>query len=193
MSEEISDSSENVEEQAPEGDFKWYVVHTLSGQERKVKQNLESRIEVEEMGKLIRRVVVPTENVSEVKSGKKRISTRLFFPGYVMVEMIMDELTWHFVKSTTGVLRFLGDKEPLPLSDAEVENMLAAMEQKQEKVKPKVLFEIGESIKVTEGPFVNFNGVVNEIYPDKGKMRVMVSIFGRETPVELEYWQVERA
>ena len=194
MPEEIPVTPENDEEKPkPDGDFKWYVVHTLSGQERKVKQNLDSRIEVEEMGEQVHRVIVPTENVSEVKSGKKRISTRLFFPGYVMVEMIMNDITWYFVKSTTGVLRFLGDKEPLPLSESEVANMLSTMEQKEERVKPKILFDVGESIKVTEGPFVNFNGVVNEIYPDKGKMRVMVAIFGRETPVELEYWQVERA
>ena len=180
------------EAQEPEGDFKWFVVHTLSGQERKVKLTLDSRIEVEEMGSRIIDVVVPTENVSEVKSGKKRISTRLFFPGYVLIKMIMDDETWQFVKQCSGVLRFLGDKEPVPLSPSEVTDILSSMEQKQEKVKPKVLFEVGEAVKVTEGPFVNLNGVVSEIDPDKGKLRVLVSIFGRDTPVDLEYWQVER-
>jgi len=187
MTEKVADDKKKEE------NFKWYVVHTLSGQERKVKTGLDSRVEVEEMGDYISRVVIPTENVSEVKGGKKRISTRLFFPGYVLVEMVMNEITWHFVKTTTGVLRFLGEKEPIPLSEDEVQAVLDSMEQKEEAIKPKVLFEVGESIKVTEGPFVNFSGVVDEVYPDKGKLRVMVSIFGRSTPVDLEYWQVERA
>ena len=171
---------------------KWYVVHTMSGQERKVKANLEARVEAEEMGEFVTRVLIPTENVSEVKGGKKRISTRLFFPGYILVEMEMNERTWHFVRQTTGVLGFLGDKEPIPLLEGEVQEVLGQIEDKKEKVKPKVMFDIGETVKVTEGPFVNFNGVIDEINPEKGKLRVMVSIFGRSTPLELEYWQVER-
>lgn len=171
---------------------KWYVVHTMSGQERKVKANLEARIETEEMGEFISRVLIPTENVSEVKGGKKRISTRLFYPGYILVEMDLSEKTYLFVRQTTGVLGFLGDKDPIPLPPEEVHEVLAQIEDKKEKVKPKVLFEIGETVKVTEGPFVNFNGVIDEIHPDKGKLKVMVTIFGRSTPLELEYWQVER-
>ena len=170
----------------------WYVVHTMSGQERKVKANLEARIEAEEMGEFITKVLIPTENVSEVKGGKKRISTRLFYPGYILVEMEMADSTWHFVRQTGGVLGFLGDKDPIPLLAEEVQEVLGQIEDKKEKVKPKVMFEIGETVKVTEGPFVNFNGVIDEINPEKGKLMVMVSIFGRSTPLELEYWQVER-
>ena len=172
--------------------LKWYVVHTMSGQERKVKANLEAKVEAEEMGEFIHRVLIPTENVSEVKSGKKRISTRLFFPGYILVEMEMSDKTWHFIRQASGVLGFLGDKEPIPLLDSEVDEVLNQIEDKKEKVKPKVMFEVGETVKVNEGPFVNFSGVVDEVNPEKGKLRVMVSIFGRSTPLELEYWQVER-
>jgi len=164
----------------------------MSGQERKVKANLEAWIEAEEMGEFITSMLIPTENVSEVKGGKKRISTRLFYPGYILVEMEMGDRTWHFVRQTGGVLGFLGDKDPIPLLDEEVQEVLGQIEDKKEKVKPKVMFELGETIKVTEGPFVNFNGVIDEINPEKGKLMVMVSIFGRSTPLELEYWQVER-
>jgi len=171
---------------------KWYVVKAMSGQERKVKSNVEARIQVEELGDFVGRVLIPTENVSEVKGGKKKISTRLFFPGYILVEMDLNERTYHFIRQTNGVLGFLGDQEPIPLKDEEIENILGQIEARKEKVKPKVLFEVGEVVKVTEGPFVNFSGVINEINPEKGKLKVMVSIFGRSTPLELEYWQVER-
>lgn len=172
--------------------LKWYVVKAMSGQERKVRSNIEARIEVEELGDYVGRVLIPTENVSEVKAGKRTITSRLFFPGYILVEMELNERTYHFVRQTNGVLGFLGDQEPIPLKDDEIGDILNQIEAKKEKVKPKVLFEIGEAVKVTEGPFVNFSGVVNEINPDKGKLKVMVSIFGRSTPLELEYWQVER-
>jgi len=171
---------------------KWYVVKAMSGQERKVKSNVEARIQVEELGDFVGRVLIPPENVSEVKGGKKKISTRLFFPGYILVEMDLNERTYHFIRQTNGVLGFLGDQEPIPLKDEEIENILGQIEARKEKVKPKVLFEVGEVVKVTEGPFVNFSGVINEINPEKGKLKVMVSIFGRSTPLELEYWQVER-
>ena len=170
----------------------WYVVKAMSGQERKVRSNIEALIEVEELGEYVGRVLIPTENVSEVKGGKKKITTRLFFPGYILVEMELNERTYHFIRQTNGVLGFLGDQEPIPLKEKEVAGILDQIEAKKEKVKPKVLFEVGEPVKVTEGPFVNFSGVINEINPDKGKLKVMVSIFGRSTPLELEYWQVER-
>jgi transcriptional antiterminator NusG len=177
----------------------WYVVKAMSGQERKVRSNILALIEVEELGDYFGRlsdseyaVLIPTENVSEVKGGKKKITTRLFFPGYILVEMDLNERTYHFIRQTNGVLGFLGDQEPIPLKPEEVAGILDQIEAKKEKVKPKVLFEVGEAVKVTEGPFVNFNGIINEINPDKGKLKVMVSIFGRSTPLELEYWQVER-
>jgi transcriptional antiterminator NusG len=185
---------------------KWYVVKAMSGQERKVRSNIEARIDVEELGDYFGRlpgdkegeeekyaVLIPTENVSEVKAGKKKITTRLFFPGYILVEMELNERTYHFIRQTNGVLGFLGEQEPISLKDDEIADILGQIEAKKEKVKPKVMFEIGEPVKVTEGPFVNFSGVINEINPDKGKLKVMVSIFGRSTPLELEYWQVERA
>ena len=171
---------------------KWYVVQTLSGQERKVKTSLENRVQIEELADLISQVVLPTESVSEVKAGKKRITTRLYYPGYLLVQMELNEKTWHFIRGTSGVLKFLGDKDPTPMAEEEVEDILASLREKKEKVKPKVLYEVGETVKVTEGPFVNFSGVIDEVNPEKGKLKVMVSIFGRSTPVELEYWQVER-
>jgi len=171
---------------------KWYVVQTLSGQERKVKTSLENRIQVEELGDVISEVVLPTESVSEVRGGKKKITTRLYYPGYLLIHMEVNDETWHFVRGTSGVLKFLGDKDPTPMPDEEVEEILASLLEKKEKIKPKVLFEVGETVKVTEGPFVNFSGVIDEVSPEKGKLKVMVSIFGRSTPVELEYWQVER-
>ncbi len=170
----------------------WYVVQTLSGQERKVKTSLEHRVQAEEMTDLISAVILPTESVSEVKGGKKRISTRLYYPGYLLVQMELNERTWHFIRATSGVLKFLGDKDPVPMPEVEVEEILVSLREKKEKVKPKILYEVGETVKVTEGPFVNFSGVIDEVNPEKGKLKVMVSIFGRSTPVELEYWQVER-
>ena len=183
----------------------WYVVKAMSGQERKVQVNIVARIDVEELGAYFGRrppekegeeekysVLIPTENVSEVKGGKKKIAARLFFPGYILVEMELNERTYHFVRQTNGVLGFLGDQEPIPLKEAEIGAILDQIESKKAKVKPKVMFEVGEPVKVTEGPFVNFSGVINEVNPDKGKLKVMVAIFGRSTPLELEYWQVER-
>lgn len=171
---------------------RWFVVQTLSGQERKVKTALENRIQTEELSDQVSEVVLPTESVSEVRAGKKKITTRLYYPGYLLIHMELNEKTWHFVRGTAGVLKFLGDKEPTPMPEEEVEEILISLRDKKEKVKPKVLFEVGEAVKVTDGPFVNFSGVVDEVSPEKGKLRVMLSIFGRSTPVELEYWQVER-
>jgi len=171
---------------------RWYVVQTLSGQERKVKTSLENRTQTEELGEEISEVVLPTESVSEVRGGKKKITTRLYYPGYLLIHMELNERTWHFVRGTAGVLKFLGDKDPTPMPDEEVEEILASLQEKKERIKPKVLFGVGETVKVTEGPFVNFSGVIDEVNPEKGKLKVMVSIFGRSTPVELEYWQVER-
>lgn len=171
---------------------KWYVVHTLSGHEQRVKEALERRRDRENYGDHVSRVLIPTENVSEIRAGKKTISSRKFFPGYVLVEMDVTEESWHFVKSTQGVIGFIGGGKPQPVRENEIDSILFQIEEKKEKIKPKVLFEVGETVRITDGPFVNFNGVVEEINPDKGRLKVMVTIFGRPTPVELEYWQVER-
>lgn len=170
----------------------WYVVHTLSGQEYKVKEALESKIKVGEMEELISQVLIPSERVAEVKGGKKTITARKFFPGYLLVEMILTDETYYFIRHTPGVIGFIGSGSPIPLLEHEIRDILDQIEAKKEKVKPKILFEIGETVKVTDGPFVNFNAVVDEINPERGKLKALVSIFGRATPVELEYWQVEK-
>ena len=179
----------------------WYAVHVLSGQENKVLENIRRRIKTEEMSDFIFEAVVPTERVSEIKRGKKTETTRKLLPGYVMVNMfLLDEeqrlvdRAWYFVKETPGVLGFAGSKDrPAPMRPSEVDNLLAQIRDRDEKVKPKLSFEIGETVKVADGPFQNQNGVVEEIDLERGKLRGAVSIFGRSTPVELEYWQVERA
>ncbi len=171
----------------------WYVVHTLTGQEEKVKLTLESRSKESEAGTLIGQVMIPTEQVSEIRSGKKRISTRKFFPGYVLVEMELTDESWYLVKSVPGVTGFVGaGPRPTALSDGEIHSIQQQAEEKREKPVPKVVFAKGEAVKIIEGPFTNFNGAIQDINPERGKLRVNVSIFGRSTPVELEYWQVEK-
>lgn len=171
----------------------WYVVHTQTGLEDKVKAVLENRIAAKGLSELISKIVIPTEQVSEIRSGKKRVSQRKFFPGYILVEMELTESNFLFIKNTPGVTGFIGlGKKPMPLPQSEVDNILKRSEETQVKPSPKVIFEKGEQVRVTEGPFVNFNGTIDEIHPEKGKLKVSVSIFGRSTPVELEYWQVEK-
>ncbi len=171
----------------------WYVVHTQTGSEDKVKISLEHKIASQGMQETINKVVIPTEQVSEVRSGKKRISQRKFFPGYILVEMELSEATYFLIKSTPGVTGFIGlGKKPMPLPQTEVDNILKRTQDTQAKPSPKIVFEKGEQVRVTEGPFVNFNGTIEEIHPERGKLKVSVSIFGRATPVELEYWQVEK-
>ena len=171
----------------------WYVVHTQTGSEDKVKSALENKIAQSGKNELITKIIIPTEQISEVRGGKKKISQRKFFPGYLLVEMELNEETYLFIKTTPGVTGFIGlGKRPMPLPQAEVENILKRTQETQAKPSPKVMFEKGEQVRVTDGPFVNFNGAVEEIYPEKGKVKVSVSIFGRATPVELEFWQVEK-
>jgi transcriptional antiterminator NusG len=178
----------------------WFVIHVLSGQEQKVHDNLVKRIKTEEMGDLVYEVLIPTERVSEIKRGKKTETTRKFFPGYLIANMhLLDEnnqlvdRTWYFIRETPGVIGFAGTKDrPIPMRDSEVQSMLAQMREREDKVQPKLSFEVGETVKVADGPFQNQSGVVEEIDPERGKLRVSVSIFGRSTKVELEYWQVER-
>jgi transcription termination/antitermination protein NusG len=171
----------------------WYVVHTQTGAEEKVKTTLENRITQEGLQELISKVIIPTEQISEVRSGKKKISQRKFFPGYLLVEMELNEKTFLFVKTAPGVTGFIGlGKKPMPLPQSEVDNILKRTEDTNVKPSPKMVFEKGEQVRVTEGPFLNFNGTIEEVHPEKGKIKVSVSIFGRSTPVELEYWQVEK-
>lgn len=171
----------------------WYIVHTQTGLEDKVKALLESRIAAGGLQDYITKVVVPKEQISEIRAGKKRISERKFFPGYILVEMELNEQTYLFIKKTPGVAGFIGlGKKPTPLPQEELENILKRTEQAQAKPSPKISFGKGEQVRVTDGPFVNFNGTIEEVHPEKGKLKVSVSIFGRSTPVELEYWQVER-
>ncbi|MBU0650860.1 transcription termination/antitermination protein NusG [bacterium] len=172
---------------------KWYVIHTQTGFEARVKEHLDQRIKLAGKEDSISQILIPTENVSEVKDGKKRVSVRKFFPGYVLVEMEMSDENWYIVRNTPGVTGFIGSaNKPTEINQEDIEKILRQSEEKKAKVQPKVAFEKGENIKIIEGPFMSFNGVIEEIYPDKGKLKVMVSIFGRSTPVELEYWQVEK-
>jgi len=173
--------------------MKWYVVHTQTGCEERAKVGLEKRIATTELKKYIGEVVVPTEQVSEVRRGKKCISSRKFFPGYLLIKMEMNNESWYLVKTTPGIAGFIGaGHKPAPLSDKEVDNILKKTEETGAKPSPKTVYEVGEAIQITEGPFANFNGSVMEIHPDRGKLKVSVSIFGRSTLVELEYWQVEK-
>jgi len=172
---------------------KWYVVHTQTGAEDKVKLALDSKIAASEIKECFSQVVIPKEQISEVRSGKKKISERKFFPGYILVEMDFNERSWLLVKTTPGVTGFIGSgNKPSALTSEEVDNILKRTQEAQTKPTPKVSFDIGEAVRVTDGPFVNFNGVIEGVRPDKQKISVSVSIFGRSTPVELEYWQVEK-
>ncbi|RKY30043.1 MAG: transcription termination/antitermination protein NusG [Candidatus Omnitrophota bacterium] len=171
----------------------WYVVHTQTGSEDKVKNFLENKINAEGLQEFISQIVIPTEQISEVRSGKKRISQRKFFPGYILIEMDLNEKTYFYIKSTPGVTGFIGlGKKPMPLPQREVDGILKRTEESTTKPIPKTVFEKGEQVRVLEGPFMNFNGTIDEIHPERGKLKVSVSIFGRATPVELEYWQIEK-
>jgi len=172
----------------------WYVVHTYSGYEQKAKAALEERIRALGKQEKFGEVLVPAEKVVELVKGRKKTSSRKFFPGYMLVNMELDEETWHIVKGTPKVAGFVGDAtSPAPISDSEVQEIAHQMAEGAVRPKPKVLFESGESVKVVDGPFADFNGVVEEVKSDKGKLRVLISIFGRATPVELDFVQVEKA
>ena len=173
----------------------WYVVHTYSQFEKSVQRALTERIQREGMQDKFGQILVPVEEVVELKSGQKSITERKFFPGYVLVEMEMTDDTWHLVKSTPKVTGFLGGSamKPTPISEKEVQNIMQQMQAGVEKPRPKVLFEVGELVRVKEGPFTDFNGSVEDVNYDKNKIRVAVTIFGRSTPVELDFGQVEKA
>jgi transcriptional antiterminator NusG len=171
----------------------WYVVHTYSGYENKVKAALEERIRSFGQEENFSEVLIPSEKVVELVKGEKRTSTRKFFPGYIFVKMELNDETWHIVKNTPKVTGFIGSRtEPTPISDREVEDIVQQINEGVLKPKPKVVFEKGDGVVVIDGPFLNFNGVVDEVRPEKGKVRVLVSIFGRATPVELDFVQVAK-
>ena len=173
--------------------MKWYIVHTYSGFERKVKESLESRVQAFGLQEKIGRVLIPTEPVTEMRGGKKYTTERMFYPGYVLVEMDMDDHVWHVVKATPRVTGFVGTgQQPTPLSDEEVNQIVYRVAVGKDKPKLKVKFEKNESVRITEGPFATFTGVVDEVNEDRETLKVMVTIFGRATPVELEFGQVEK-
>jgi transcriptional antiterminator NusG len=171
---------------------KWYGIHTYSGFENKVRLSLLERIKNQGLEEHFGEVLIPSETVVELKKGEKRTSSRKFFPGYILVNMDLNDETWHVVKETSKVTGFVGGNNPAAITDEEVLKITRRIEEGAEKPRPKVLFEVGETVRVVDGPFLNFSGVVEDVKPDKGKLRVMVSIFGRSTPVELEFMQVEK-
>jgi transcriptional antiterminator NusG len=173
--------------------MQWYIIHSYSGFERKVKESLESRVKAFGLEDKIGRVLIPTESVTEVRSGKKYTVERMFYPGYVLVEMDMDDHVWHVVKATPRVTGFVGTgQQPTPLSEEEVQQIVYKSGESKEKPKLKVKFEKNETVRITEGPFATFTGVVDDVNDERGTLKVMVTIFGRSTPVELEFKQVEK-
>jgi len=173
--------------------FKWYIIHAYSGFERKVRESIESRVQAFGLQNRIGRVMIPTEPVTEIVNGKKRTVERVFLPGYVLVEMDLDNDLWHVIKNTPRVTGFLGTGDkPVALSESEVSSILFRSDVSKEKPRLKIKFEKNESVRITEGPFANFNGVVDEVNEDRETVKVMVTIFGRSTPVELEFGKVEK-
>ncbi len=178
----------------------WFAIHTLSGQELKVRDNIEKRIKTEEMQDYIKEVLVPMEKVVEVRNQKKTVTNRKLHPGYVYIDMVLlDEnrrlldKPWYFIRETTGIIGFVGGERPVSVRRDEMAVIKDQISQSEDSEKPKVNFEVGETIKINDGPFLNFSGAIEEIDPARGKLKVTVNIFGRNTPVELEYWQVEKA
>jgi transcriptional antiterminator NusG len=173
--------------------FKWYIIHAYSGFERKVRESIEGRVQAFGLQNKIGRVMIPTESVTEIVNGKKRTMERVFLPGYVLVEMDLDNDLWHIIKNTPRVTGFLGTGDkPVALSEEEVSSILFRSDVSKEKPRLKIKFEKNESVRITEGPFANFNGVVDEVNEDRETLKVMVTIFGRSTPVELEFGKVEK-
>lgn len=180
-------------------DYRWYAVQTLSNMEGKVKAYIDKFIEVEEMGDFVAEVLMPSEQVTEVKNGRKSTRTRKFYPGYVFVKCrLYDEAgkilqgPWYFIQDTQGVIGFVGGENPVPLKKAEIDRILNQVKESEGRDVPKVAFEVGETVKITDGPFLNLSGQIDEIDFERGRLSVSVSIFGRQTPVDLEFWQVEK-
>jgi len=174
--------------------FRWYVVHTYSGFENRVKVSLQERVAAEGMQDFLSDILIPEEDVVELVSGEKKTSKRKFFPGYILVRMELNDETWHLVKNTPKVTGFLGSKDkPFPVSDSDVDVLITRIDEGTLKPKPKFKFEVGDHVKIIDGPFTNFDGVIDEMKAEKGKLRVIVSIFGRQTPVELDFIQVTQS
>ena len=197
MTEDIASEATQAAEAAPAAaasSKRWYVVHAYSGMEKTVERNLRERIERSEIAHKFGKILVPMEEVVELKNGKKSVSERRFFPGYVLVEMDMDDDSWHLVKHTAKVTGFVGGAKtrPSPISEAEVQKIMNQMQEGVEKPRPKVEWVVGELVRVKEGPFTDFNGAIEDVNYDKSKVRVSVTIFGRATPVELDFAQVEK-
>ena len=194
MTTATSDVPASPESFAPATNKRWYVVHAYSGMEKAVERNLRERIDRSEMKEKFGRILVPMEEVVELKNGKRSVSERRFFPGYVLVEMEMGDDSWHLVKHTNKVTGFVGGAKtrPSPISESEVLKIVSQMQEGVEKPRPKVQWEVGELVRIKEGPFTDFNGSVEDVNYDKSKVRVAVTIFGRATPVELDFAQVEK-
>ncbi len=191
------ENTQNSTEEQQEG--KWYVVHVLSGQENKVKQSIEKLRENEGVDDLVYEVAVPTEKVSDTKRGQKTVVNRKFFPGYILVRMqLYDdegqilERAWYFLRNMQGVMGIVGGERPMPLDDNEVQRIMHQASDSAEAAKPKVSYQVGDSVTVKDGPFENFEGTVQDVDAERGKLQLSVTIFGRSTPLEVEYWQVER-
>src|ERR1700741_2320874 len=194
MTEQTTTPEVTAENVKPASNKRWYVVHAYSGMEKAVERNLRERIDRSELQGKFGRILVPMEEVVELKNGKKSVSERRFFPGYVLVEMEMDDDTWHLVKHTSKVTGFVGGAKnrPAPISEAEVMKIVNQMQEGIDKPRPKVEWVVGELVRVKEGPFTDFNGAIEDVHYDKSKVRVSVTIFGRATPVELDFGQVEK-
>lgn len=188
---------QNQDNQGAQG--QWFVVQTLSGQEMKVKQTVERTRELEGLDHFVHEVLIPMEKVSDTRNGRKTVVNRKFFPGYILVRMDLyeadgsiNEPAWYFIRNTQGIIGFVGGEKPAPLSQSEIDDILAQTREEGEQPKPKVNFSVGETVSIRDGAFANFEGVVEDVDPDRGRLKLSVSIFGRSTPVEVEYWQVER-
>jgi transcriptional antiterminator NusG len=182
-----------IDENGKKREMNWYIVHTYSGFEHKVKANLEERVKTLGQEQYFGKILVPTERVIELKKGQKKTSSRKFYPGYIMVQMILNDETWHTVRNTAKVTGFVGGgSKPFPIPDDEAERIVRQMEEGFTKPKPKYTYEEGDEVRVIDGPFNNFQGVVQEVKQDKEKLRVLITIFGRSTPVELDFIQVNK-
>jgi len=179
---------------------RWFALHCLAGQEQKVRDSIQKRLKTDEMEPFIREVLVPMEKVVEVRGGKKTVTSRKLHPGYVYIDMILLdenlrllEKPWYFIKDIQGVIGFVGGERPMEVTEDEIATIKEQVSDSEDVEKPKVNFEVGETVKINDGPFLNFSGMIEEIEAEKGKLKVTVDIFGRKTPVELEYWQVEKS